>query len=131
MKITLAGGLSLIGSVDDTDAGGSDFQLRQSSSGAFAANTHTSIFSADRLGFGFDTGADDELTFQALEGNNITGAKFTGYLGDPNSFWSGRDHLITSPIMDTPQAIAARAFKNGSRVSAPAVHLGLWYSGPA
>ena len=42
-----------------------------------------------------------EATLQALEGNNITGVKFTGYMGDPNSFWQ-MALTYHQPDMETP-----------------------------
>ena len=107
MKITLADGVSIIGSVDDTDA--SADTLRQAN-GTFATNTHTNLLDGS-LGFGWDILPDTEATLQALEGNNITGVKFTGYTGDPDSFWQV-DLTYHQPDMETPATIASRALKD-------------------
>ena len=107
MMITLAGGLSLIGSVNDTDAGAD--KVRQPN-GTFATNTHVNLLDGS-LGFGFAFNPDIAFGLEALEGNNITGGRLTGFVGNPDSFWqfSGTYH---QPDMDTPETIASRATKD-------------------
>jgi hypothetical protein len=124
MKIMLADGVSIIGSVNDTDAAAD--QLR-APDGTFAANTHTNLFDGS-LGFGFDMGPDTAATLEALEGNNITGAKFTGYQGSPDSFWQ-MALVYHQPDMETPATIASRAFKDDV-VLGTGQHLGygIWAS---
>ena len=107
MKIMLADGVSIIGSVDNTDA---TADRVRAADGTFATNTHVNLFNGS-LGFGFDVGPDTAATLEALEGNNITGAKFTGYTGDPDSFWQ-MALIYHQPDMDTPESIAGRAFKD-------------------
>ena len=124
MKIMLADGVSIIGSVNDTDAAAD--KVRQAN-GTFATNTHTNLLDG-ALGFGFDAGPDTELTLQALEGNNITGVKFTGYQGNPDSFWQVAT-TYHQPDMDTPETIASRALKD-EVVFGTGQHLGygIWAS---
>jgi hypothetical protein len=124
MKIMLADGVSIIGSVNDTDAAAD--KVREPN-GTFAANTHTNLFDGS-LGFGFDMGSDTAATLEALEGNNITGAKFTGYQGNPDSFWQVA-LAYHQPDMDTPETIASRAFKD-ELVLGTGQHLGygIWAS---
>jgi hypothetical protein len=104
-KITLADGVSIVGSLDDTDADGT--QTREPG-GAFAANTHINLLSG-ALGLGWDPTPDSAMTIEALQGNKITGAKFSGYMGDPDSFWQA-DFAWQKADLDTPQTIANRAF---------------------
>lgn len=61
------------------------------------------------LGLGFETAGDSAITVQALEGNSVTGGRFTGYVGDPNSFWQV-DMAYHKPNLDTPEALPARGF---------------------
>ena len=99
MKIALADGVSIIGSVDDIDAGAD--QLREPN-GSFASNTHTNLFTG-ALGLGWDMTPDSGVTLQALEGNNITGVKFTGYYGDPSKFWQLDGELASAPHRPRPR----------------------------
>jgi hypothetical protein len=105
VKITLADGVSIIGSLDDTDAGADN--VRQAN-GSFATNSHINLFSG-ALGFGLALNPDTLFTLEALEGNDITGGRVTGFAGSPDSFWQ-LDGAYHKPDMDTPQTIAARAF---------------------
>jgi hypothetical protein len=124
MKIMLADGVSIIGSVDDTDA--SADKVREPG-GAFATNTHTNLLDGS-LGFALDLLPDSEATLEALEGNNITGVKFTGYRGDPDSFWQVA-LTYHQPDMDTPETIANRASRD-QLVFGTGQHLGygIWAS---
>ena len=105
MKIALANGVSLIGRIDDTDA--SADQQREPD-GSIASNTHTNLLTGS-LGLGYDMTPDSGVTLEALEGNDITGVKFTGYDGDPSGFWQ-LDAAWHQPDTDTPEDIAFRAF---------------------
>ena len=118
MMITLAGGVSLIGSLDDTDA--SADKVREPG-GSFATNSHINLLNGS-LGFGFALNPDTQFTLEALEGNNITGGRFTGYLGNPDSFWQ-LDGSYHQPDMSTPQTIASRALQD-QVVFGTAQHLG-------
>jgi hypothetical protein len=104
-KITLGNGLSIVGSLDDTD---SDGAVVRQPSGAFATDTHTNLFSG-ALGLGWDLWLDGGLTLQALQGNHVTGVKFTGYDGNPAGFWQ-LNVAWHDPLMKTPEDIAFRAF---------------------
>ncbi len=107
MKIMLANGVSLIGSVNDNDVAADRVRMPN---GTFAVNTHTNLVDGS-LGLGLDLTPDSEITLAALQGNHVTGAKFTSFLGDPDSFWQ----LALSyhqPDMDTPQNLYARAFRD-------------------
>ena len=124
MKIMLADGVSIIGSVDDTDAAADKVRKPD---GTFATNSHTNLLDGS-LGFGLDLGPDTAAALVALEGNNITGVKFTGYRGDPDSFWQ-LALIYHQPDMDTPESIAGRAFKD-ELVLGTGQHLGygIWAS---
>jgi hypothetical protein len=124
MKITLADGVSIIGSLDDTDASATS---QREPDGTFASNTHTNLLDGS-LGLGFDLTPDSGFTLEALEGNDITGARFTGYDGDPNAFWQ-MDVAWQQPDTDTPEDIAFRAFTDHAQLGvAGALGWGFWGS---
>jgi hypothetical protein len=124
MKITLADGVSIVGSLDDTDASADSQRI---ANGSFATNTHTNLFSG-ALGLGFDLTPDSGATLVALEGNDITGVKFTGYDGDPNAFWQ-MDVAWHDPDMNTPEDIAFRAFTDHAQLGvAGQLGWGFWGS---
>ena len=123
VKITLADGISIIGSVYDTDASATKERLP---TGAFASNTQTNLISG-ALGIGLELTPDSEMTLQALQGNHVSGVKFTGYDGDPSTFWQ----VVAAwhqPYMDTPEAIAARAFTDHVELGGTA-QMGWGFSG--
>lgn len=105
LKLGLGNGISIVGDVNDTDAQG--VRVRQPG-GLFATNTHTNLISG-ALGLGWDLWRDGGMTLQALQGNHVTGVKFTGYDGSPSGFWQ-LDVAWHDPMMTTPEAIAFRAF---------------------
>ena len=107
VKLTLTNGVSIVGSVDDSDI--SADQVREPD-GSFFANYHTNL-PGGALGLGWDVYPDTAVTLQAEEGNSITGVRFTGYTGNPNSFWQ-MDLSYHKPDLDTPDAIPARGFKD-------------------
>jgi len=111
MKITLADGVSIIGSLDDTDA---KADQQREPNGSIASNTHTNLLSG-ALGLGFDLTPDSGVTLEALQGNDITGVKFTGYDGNPNIFWQ-MDVAWQQSDTDTPEDIAFHAFTDHAQL---------------
>jgi hypothetical protein len=124
MKITLADGVSIVGSLDDTDASADS---QREPNGTFATNTHTNLLDG-ALGLGWDLTPDSGFTLEALEGNDITGVRFTGYDGDPNAFWQ-MDVAWHQPDTDTPEDIAFRALTDHAQLGvAGELGWGFWGS---
>lgn len=124
IKLVLTNGVSIVGSVDDSDIKADSVR---EPGGTIATNYHTNLPSG-ALGLGFDAYPDTAVTLQALEGNSVTGVRFTGYTGDPNSFWQ-MDLAYHKPDLDIPEAIPARGFKD-EVVLGTGQHLGwgIWAS---
>lgn len=123
-KLSLGGGLSLIGSVYDTDVAGPQVRAQD---GTFSTNVKSNVIGGAG-GFAFDAWNDTEASLEALQQNNITGGRFKLYTGDPDGWWLA-NVTYHQADMDTPEAVLNRGDKDevllgtGQRIG-----YGLWGS---
>ncbi|HEY4076129.1 MAG TPA: hypothetical protein VGM26_04275 [Rhizomicrobium sp.] len=103
-KISFAPGIAFVGDVKWTNVTGRNVRTP---AGTLAATSAADLVSG-AAGLAFELGRDSELGLQALEGNDVTGARISLYSGEPNGF--GYIKLdYHAPYLDTPTAVLNRA----------------------
>ncbi|HMH64597.1 MAG TPA: hypothetical protein VK515_03355, partial [Rhizomicrobium sp.] len=122
-KVSFAPGMAFVGDVKWTDVTGSNVRL----AGGTIANTTKDIVTG-AAGFAFELGRDSELKLQALEGNDVTGAKLGLYSGQPNGF-GYIDVNFHQPYVATPTAVDNRADTDNATIGfTEQLWYGMWGS---
>jgi hypothetical protein len=122
-KLSFAPGMAFVGDVKWTDVSGNNVRLAD---GTIANTTKDLVTGA--AGFAFELGRDSELKLQALEGNDVTGAKLGLYSGQPNGF-GYIDVNFHQPYVDTPTAVNNRADTDNATIGyTQQLWYGMWGS---
>ena len=122
-KLSFAPGMAFVGDVKWTDVTGNNVRL---SDGTIANTTKDLVTGA--AGFAFELGRDSELKLEALEGNDVTGAKLGLYSGQPNGF-GYIDVNFHQPYVDTPTAVNNRADTDNATIGyTQQLWYGMWGS---
>jgi hypothetical protein len=106
-KVSLGGGLSLIGSLYDTDVAANQVRAQD---GSFSTNVKSNVIGGAG-GFAFDAWDDTEASLEAMQQNNITGGRIKLYTGDPDGWWQA-NVTYHQADMDTPEAVLNRGDKD-------------------
>jgi hypothetical protein len=123
VKVTLADGIALLGSIEDVD---SQAAIVRTATGTFAADKRNVLTGA--AGIAFELGGDSELTLQGLVGNGTTGARLTGYSGTPDGFFS-TSLAYHQPLLNTAEAVLNKGRKDEIEIATAArLGWGLWGS---
>ena len=123
-RIILGSGLSLIGSVYDADTHADKVRI---ANGSFATNVNANKVGG-AAGLALESGADTEISLEATQYNNVTGARLKAYSGDPDSWWIA-NITYHQALTDTPEELLNQGMKDEA-VLGTAQHLdyGLWAS---
>ena len=123
-KINLGSGLSLIGSIYDADSRANSVRTQN---GSFATNVTTNKVGG-AAGLAMAPWGDSEISLEALQYNNLTGARAKIYTGDPDSWWLA-NVTYHQALMDTPEEILNRGLKDEALL-ATGQHIGygIWAS---
>jgi hypothetical protein len=122
-KLSFAPGMALIGDVKWTDVTGKNVRL----AGGTIANTTKDIVTG-AAGFAFELARDSELKIEALQGNDVTGAKLSLYSGQANGF-GYIDVNFHQPYVETPTAVNNRADTDNATVGyTQQLWYGMWGS---
>jgi hypothetical protein len=123
-KVSLGGGVALLGSIYDTDARGRN--VRNADGTVTASSSQNALSGA--AGLGFELGGDSEITLQGLMGNGTAGGKLTGWQGSPDGFLSA-SLIYHAADLDTPEALRGKASKDEARFTVGRrLGYGLWGS---
>ena len=106
-KVTLGAGVSLLGSIYETSAKGTNVR---NSAGTFTASSSTNQISGS-AGIGLETGGDSEITLEGLVGNGTGGGKIGVYQGSPDGFFSAT-LLYHAADLTTPESLLNKAVKD-------------------
>jgi hypothetical protein len=117
-KLSFAPGIAFVGDAKWTNVTGKNVRL----AGGTIADTAKDIVTG-AAGFAFELGRDSELRLEALEGNDVTGAKLGLYTGTPAGF-GYIDVNYHQPYIDTPTAVNNRADTDNATIG---VAGGNWY----
>ncbi len=123
-RVALGGGVSLLGSIYDTDAEGSNVRT---ATGTFAATTKLNRISGS-AGLGFALDANSEISLQGLAGASTAGGKLSAFSGTPNGFFSA-SLIYHAADLDTPEALLDKGVRDEVSLStAQRLGYGLWGS---
>ena len=122
-KLSFAPGMTFVGDVKWTDVTGKNVRLADGT----IANTAKDL-ATGAAGFAFELGRDSELKLEALEGNDVTGAKLGLYSGQPNGF-AYVDVNFHQPYVETPTAVNNRADTDNASIGfTEQLWYGMWGS---
>jgi hypothetical protein len=122
-KVTLGGGIALLGSITDVD---SDAAVVRTATGTFAADKRNVL--SGSAGLGFELGGDSELTLEGLIAPGITGARLGGFSGTPDGFFSA-SLVYHQPLLQTAEQLLNKGRKDEVSVAiANRLAWGMWGS---
>jgi hypothetical protein len=102
-RLAVGPGLSLIGSLDDTNLRSKSVRLLSGQ----AAPVNTNIVSGSG-GFAIDLWDDQEVQGKVLAGNGVLGGTVAGFSDSANGFWNAA-LTYHQPYLDTPEAARDKA----------------------
>lgn len=102
-RLAIGPGLSLIGSLDDTDLRGKHVRFLN----GLVGTQNTNIVSGSG-GFALDLWDDQEIQGKVLAGNGVLGGTLAGFSDSANGFWNAA-LTYHQPYLDTPEAAADKA----------------------
>jgi hypothetical protein len=102
-RLAIGPGLSLVGSLDDTNLRGKSVRFASGQVGT----ANTNIVSGSG-GFAIDLWDDQEIQGKILAGNGVLGGTITGFSDGANGFWNAA-LTYHQPYLDTPEAARDKA----------------------